>query len=316
MQQYNIMKYNSFITIAIFSFWTVASAAVADTKPTVLVTIKPLAMLVQGVVGDELAVSQLLPGNSSPHDYALKFSDVRAINEAALVVWVGPELESAFSKPLSGNRKEVLTLMSVPSLTWPSVSQAVEKEHGEHDTEHEHHSHHAHARDPHLWLNPVNGQKVAGAVAERLAELFPDKKKAFEENLRTFSVEIEAIDSQASRTLTPLRERGFVVTHDGYGHFVQHYGLKQLASTQVVAGRQQGAKHVAEMLALGGEVQCVFTEVQLNNKTAEQLASKLGVKTIELDPIGRDVHLNAKSYLTFMENLVGAFTQGLSGCKE
>jgi len=107
-----------------------------------------------------------------------------------------------------------------------------------------------------------------------------------------------------------------VVTHDGYGHFVQHYGLKQLASAQVVAGRQQGAKHVAEMLALGGQVQCVFTEVQLNNKTAEQLARKLGVKTSELDPIGRDVQLDENSYLTFMENLITAFTQGLTASGE
>lgn len=307
------MKKYTFLSIVIFSFWMAASAAIADTKPTVLVTIKPLAMLVQGVVGDELAVRQLLPGNISPHDYALKFSDVRAINEAALVVWVGPELESAFSKPLTGNRKEVLTLMSVPNLIWPSIPQAVEEVHGEHDSRHDHHSHPAHDRDPHIWLNPVNGQMVARAVAERLAELFPDKKKTFEDNLRRFSKEIEAIDSLAIRTLTPLRERGFVVTHDGYGHFVQHYGLKQLASTQVVAGRQQGAKHVAEMLALGGEVQCVFTEVQLNNKTAEQLASKLGVKTSELDPIGRDVPLDESSYLTFLENLITAFTRGLTG---
>lgn len=310
------MKKYTFLSIVIVSFWMVASAAMADTKATVLVTIKPLAMLVKGVVGDELTVQQLLPGNISPHDYALKFSDVRAINEAALVVWVGPELESAFSKPLTGSGKEVLTLMNLPGLIWPVISQAEEEEHGEHDAMHDHHSHSVHDRDPHLWLNPVNGQMVARAVAERLAELFPDKKGAFDENLSRFSKEIEALDGQARSALTPLRERGFVVTHDGYGHFVQHYGLKQLASAQVVAGRQQGAKHVAEMLALGEQVQCVFTEVQLNNKTAEQLARKLGVKTSELDPIGRDVQLDENSYLTFMENLITAFTQGLTGSGE
>lgn len=313
LQQYIIMKHNSFITIAIFSFWMAASAAMADTKPTVLVTIKPLAMLVQGVVGDELTVRQLLPGNISPHDYALKFSDVRAINEAALVVWVGPELESAFTKPLAGNRKAVLTLMSIPGITWPAVSQSVEEEHDEDHAGHDHHGHHAHARDPHLWLNPVNGQRAARAVAERLAELYPARRQIFETNLRRFVGEIEALDKQSRQTLKPLGDRGFVVTHDGYGHFVQHYGLKQLASAQVVAGRQQGAKHVAEMLALGGAVQCVFTEVQLNNKAAVQLAGKLGVETIELDPIGHDVPLSESSYLTFMENLVTAFTRGLAG---
>lgn len=306
------MKINSLINIAILSFCVLASAAIADAKPTVVVTIKPLAMLVQGVVGEELTVRQIMPGNLSPHDYALKFSDVRAINGAALVVWVGPELESAFTKPLAGAREDVLTLSNLPSISWPSVSPLDEAQDAQ-GAGQDHHNHQEHARDPHLWLNPMNAQRAARAVAERLSALFPAKEQLFKANLRRFAGEIEAFDTRTRLALKPLSKKGFVVTHDGYGHFVQHYGLQQLASTQVVAGRQQGARHAAEMLALGNKVQCVFTEAQLNNKAALQLAGKLGVEAIQLDPMGHDIPLSDSSYLIFMENLVTAFTRGLSG---
>lgn len=127
--------------------------SVAASKPVVLASIKPVAMLVKAVVGDELSVDVLLAANASPHDHALKFSDIRAIKSADLVVWVGPELEGVLVKPLSTvPTDEQLQLTDLTTLHWPDDAEG---EHHDHE-----HGHGAYTRDPHIWLNPKNSSSV------------------------------------------------------------------------------------------------------------------------------------------------------------
>lgn len=288
----------------------VATPVAADKMDTVVVTIKPLAMLVKAVAGEHQRVEVLLPGSVSPHDYALKLSDVRYVKNAALVIWVGPELETALGKVLSGEAPErVMSLAALDGMHWPSSGEAEpEESHGHHE--------HVHERDPHLWLNPQNGLFAARAIAARLSELFPQRKAEIMGNLRDFTRSLNDFDRQALKRLAPLQDQGFVVTHDGYGHFVQHYQLRQLASVQLAGGRHRGARHYAELMALGEQVACVLTEVQLNNKGAEQLADKLGAKTRRLDTMGQQIVLGQSSYLAFMGRVVDTFAECLTADPE
>jgi len=287
-----------------------ASWAAATTESEVVVTIKPLAMLVKAVVGDEMPVTVLMPANVSPHDYALRFSDVRALNEAALIVWVGPELESALRKPLAAARPEVLQLSALAEMQWP-VSASKDDEHKSVVGQGESHVDHEHSRDLHLWLSPENSRVAVKAVAARLAVLYPDKAALFETNLNVFLGALDSFDQRARQRLEPLGAKGFVVTHDGYGHFIQYYGLKQLAAVQLSSGHQRGARHFAHILEFGVQVGCVFTEPQMNSKAARQLASQLGVSTAVLDPMGQQITLNRESYLEFMEGIIDTFASCL-----
>src|SRR5690606_13314775 len=73
-------------------------AARADVK--VLASIKPLALIAEAVVQDKTQVDTLLPIQASPHDYALRASDMQRLHHADLVLWIGPELESFLQRPL------------------------------------------------------------------------------------------------------------------------------------------------------------------------------------------------------------------------
>lgn len=288
-----------------------ALAVSAAPEQEILVSIKPLAMLVQGVVGDTLPVKVLMPGNVSPHDFSLKFSDLRSLNQAGLVVWVGPELESPLRKPLAEEGGRVLQLSVLPELQWPAPDQE-EDDHLQAADEHHDHEDHHYGKDPHLWLNPANARVVARAIEGQLSQLFPVHAALFRGNLQQFLVALDDFDRRAEDHLAPLRNRGFVVTHDGYGHFVQYFGLQQLASIQLGSGQHQGARHYAEMLSLGQAVTCVFAEPQLNSKAAAHLATQLGAKLGELDPLGREIPLGESSYLAFMDDLVNRFSTCLT----
>lgn len=300
---------NLFVT-ALLALVILAFPSVATSKPVVLASIKPVAMLVKAVVGDELSVGVLLVANASPHDYALKFSDIRAIKSADLVVWIGPELEGVLVKPLSAVPiNEQLQLTDLKALHWPDNAE------GEHD-DHEH-GHGAYTRDPHIWLNPRNSSAMVMAIAEVLKEKYPEKSPLFDKNASELIYKIKELDSLIQNRIDLANVglthgRGFVVTHDGYGHFVDYYGLNQLATIQLAGGGVLGARHYGEIIAMGGRVACVFGEPQLNNKSSIKLASQLGANWAELDLMGSGITVTEESYLQFL----GRFTDTFLACLE
>lgn len=107
-----------FVTTALAAAGLLPAAALAEV-PKVVTTVKPLhslaAAVMQGVGEPEL----LLPPGASPHDYALKPSDARALDQADVVFWVGAPLEAFLTKPvqsLAGDAR-VVALASAPGLT-------------------------------------------------------------------------------------------------------------------------------------------------------------------------------------------------------
>lgn len=283
-----------------------ANRLIADEVPEVITTIKPLAAIAEAIAGESVAVRVLLPANISPHDYSLKFSDIRALRSAKLVIWVGPQFESVLQKPLAQRPDSQLQIAEINGLIWPpeQTEKASKHSHG--------HVHDGLTRDLHVWLNPMNGIVIARAIAAELTKKYPAKQAIFDQNLQAFTETITQLDSVNNQRLAGLRERGFIVMHDGYSHFVAHYGLTQLATMQLSGGVTQGIRHYGQMMALGHRVGCVFSEPQLNSESARQLAQQLGTKSAELDPLG--IHLDSvkEGYPALIEGIVDAFVSCLS----
>lgn len=68
--------------------------AQAAAEVNVVATIPAVHSIVSGVMGETGQPHLLIPGGASPHTYNLKPSDARALADADLVVWVGPQLEA------------------------------------------------------------------------------------------------------------------------------------------------------------------------------------------------------------------------------
>lgn len=68
----------------------------------VLTSIKPIQMITYELMLGTGTPDVLLPSGASPHDYALRPSDVKRIQQADLVIWFGQDLEPFMSKLLEG----------------------------------------------------------------------------------------------------------------------------------------------------------------------------------------------------------------------
>lgn len=134
-----------FITAALTAALAAPAAAVAEV-PRVVTTIKPVHSLAAAVMAGVGEPQMLLPPGASPHDYALKPSDARALDQAQVVFWIGAPLEGFFVKPVQSlaGKARVVALASAPDLVLlPTRSGGAWDEH-DHDHDHGHDHDHDH----------------------------------------------------------------------------------------------------------------------------------------------------------------------------
>ncbi|MGL5482341.1 MAG: metal ABC transporter solute-binding protein, Zn/Mn family, partial [Aeromonas veronii] len=170
----------------------------------VLTTIKTLGFIAAAITDGVSEPKVLLPTGASPHDFSLRPSDIRSINSADLVVWVGPELEGFMAKPLA-NHPHALALTQVEGM--PLFNYATQDshdshdhddhdhaahEHGDHDEGHE--GHHHEGVDPHIWLGPTQAKVIAKAIASELGKLDPANQARYDANLAAFDTKVDAKD--------------------------------------------------------------------------------------------------------------------------
>lgn len=69
---------------------------------------KPLGFIAAAIADGVTETQVLLPDGASEHDYSLRPSDVKRLQNADLVVWIGPEMEAFMDKStqsIAANKK-------------------------------------------------------------------------------------------------------------------------------------------------------------------------------------------------------------------
>ncbi len=126
---------------------TVLATTPLQAEPrSVVASILPIHSLVAGLVDGIHHAEVLLPASASPPGYAMRPSEARLLQEADLLVWVGPDLETFLERSLSEPRagRTVISLMEDLSLELlPTREGGVWEEHG-HDHGHGHAQGHDH----------------------------------------------------------------------------------------------------------------------------------------------------------------------------
>jgi zinc transport system substrate-binding protein len=270
----------------------------AYAKPLVLSSLKPLTLIAQEITGAIADVDTLLPVTASHHNYPLKMSDHARLQKADVILWVGPELESFLQKPLANlSRAKIITAYDLAGINWPAESVEV---HGHHHDEH----------DPHLWLDPRNAIVVAQALTATLAQIDATNAAQYRENLRLFVARLTALDQKLQVYLKPFAEVGFAVYHEGFGHFVGRYGLKQLDYVTFTPEQKPGAKHLHGLRKkLAKQGKCLFLEPYNDMQSARELAQELHLHLGTLDALGTE---GVTTYLQLLEQMGGAFSACLA----
>lgn len=292
--------------------------AIANEKPLIVSTIRPIHALTSAVVGDNADTLQLIPGYASPHHYSLKPSEIRRLNKADLVIRIDEHMETFLEKSMRNiDTKKVITLSSIKGLTLLSANHDHEDhdeaEHKDNSTDkHSHEGEHhddehktleADETDYHLWLNPKNAILMATHIKDRVISIDPSNRDNYETNTQQLIDSIKQTDNAIRESVAPIKEQPFLVMHDAWQYFTNYYELKQLGSITLQERLKPSAKAIldARKTIKQSNVRCIVTEQGFKLKTLRILTENISVNTTEIDPMGRQIKLSKQAYPALLD---------------
>jgi zinc transport system substrate-binding protein len=289
----------------------------------VVATIKPIHALVAGVMTGAGEPKLLIDGAGSPHTFALKPSDARALNQADVVFRVSDVLEPFMIKVLTALPKSVrvVTLEDAPGLTLHKMRAGATFEAHVHDHSpkgqqtkkadaHGHHEHDkaesaASTNDGHIWLDPANAKAITQYIASVLATEAPDHAARFKENAEAISRSLDQLDGELAQTLKPVAGRPYIVFHDAY-HYLEHrYGLTPAGAVTVSPEIAPSARRLSALRKKISALKavCVFAEPQFEPKLVRTITEGTSARTGTLDYLGASLQPGPDLYFNVLLSL-------------
>lgn len=304
-----------------------AVPCLADT-PRVVADIAPVhalaARVMQGVGEPEL----LLAPGVSPHGAALRPSQAHALQEAGLIIWIGPELAPWLNKavdalPASASELRLLGVKGTHLLEFAEDDghahghemesddhHNAEDGHDDHDG-HDEARHEHHGTDPHAWLDPRNGAVWMGAIAEELASLDPENAETYRANSVAGAAELGALEGELTEILAPLADVGFVTFHDAYRYFELRFGLQSLGTITPSDAVDPSPARLAELRGRleGRQTLCALAEPQFDDGLFAAIADGHDLRFAVIDPLGSTLKPGAALYPELLRGMAASMLE-------
>lgn len=230
----------------VFALCALWLTGIAQAELRVFATVPEWAALARELGGDRVKVYSATSAFQDPHRIEAKPSLLAQARQANLVVAAGADLEVGWL-PLvlrdSGNAAiqpgrpgYFEAAAGVDCLEVPSV---IDRAHGD-----------VHAAgNPHLHLDPHRVQKVADALAARLAEIDAPNAAAYQANLKAFSGKWQAAIVRWEREGAPLKGVGVLVHHASFTYLTHWLGMKELGTLEPKPGIEPTSGQLSGLLA-------------------------------------------------------------------
>ena len=292
--------------------------AASDLK--VVVSIKPFHSLVSSVMQGFSKPALLLNGNNAPHTYSFRPSAAVKLQNADLVFWGGENLEGFLAKPIhslaAGAR--VVSFEDTPGLILRPFRSV--KEWQELDPESKNDQDHVKKRkinrlpgnDPHIWLDPLNAQKITQYLVQILSEFDPENAQTYHSNGKKTILRLSDLNIQLETKMRSVSSKPYIVFHDAYQYFEKRYQLNPIASVIVSSGPSTSVGRLIDIRKKikTKNVLCIFTEPQFSPKLVQTVISGTAVKKGILDPIGTSISPGPEMYFTLLNNI----SHSISNC--
>jgi zinc transport system substrate-binding protein len=285
----------------------------AGAEPRIVTSFPLLQSLTAAIAGS--IPETLVKGGGSPHTYAMRPSDARALEHADLVIWIGPGYEGFLERPMAAlaGRARSLVLAQAPGVVARNARGG-----GVWDAHDHGHGHsHGHAKrgpeiDGHMFLDPANAQAFARAIGAALVELDPANAARYRANAAALEARLGALDAELGATLRPLAGRPFIVFHDSLQYLEARYGLTPAGSITVSPERRPSAQRLQRLrdrVARANAI-CVFAEPQFDAALARVVVEGTRARTGTLDYVGAEMAPGPELYFNVMRGLA----KDLSSC--
>ena len=264
------------------------NSPVENGKITISCLIAPIAWIAEKIGGERVIATPLVPDGQSVHAYHPTPQDLVKLQSANYYLQIGLPVEyKTISKLLADSNIKTV------DITTAIKRRQIEAKNSCEDCNHDHHNHetdeHEQYTDTHIWLSPPNNLKIAEAICKILVEADPGHREQYQQNLVSFTAEINEIDRNLRRLLAPFRGQTLLVYHPAFGYFADHYGMIQDAIE--TGGRSPTPKQLENLLnrVKTGNIKVILVQPQFSQHNARAIAQAAEVKVISVDPAHADI---------------------------
>jgi zinc/manganese transport system substrate-binding protein len=262
----------------------VLPAAPLRAAVNVVATTEDLAALTREVGGDRVKVEAIARGYQDPHFVEAKPSFILKLHAADLLVLVGREMEIGWLPPLiqqSRNAKiqvgakgylDASSTARILEIPTGQITRAMGDVHP--------------FGNPHYWLDPGNGRRIAKAVADKLSSMGPADADYFAGRYADFDRRLTEAEKRWESLIGPYRGLKVVTYHNSWPNFCERFGLTVVGYVEPRPGIPPSPSHTIELIQEMKRlsVKILLVEPYFDLKTPQSVARETGAKVLVLSP--------------------------------
>jgi zinc/manganese transport system substrate-binding protein len=277
---------SSAVAMAMALAWALAGspAGAAENKLKIITATTDLTSLAQEVGGDKVDVESIARGYQDPHFVEAKPSFLLKLRKADLLIVVGLELEIGWLPPLitqSSNPNiqvsangylDASRFAKILEIPTGQVTRAEGDVHPQ--------------GNPHYWLDPDNGLRVAKGIADKLSEMRPNDSAYFAQRYGDFEQRLKQADERWKAEMKPYAGRKIVTYHRSWPNFAEHFQLNVVGYVEPRPGIPPTPQHTVDLIAQmkRDNVKVIVVEPYFDLKTPNSVARETGGQVVVLLP--------------------------------
>jgi zinc/manganese transport system substrate-binding protein len=261
-----------------------AAPAQAQGKLNVVTTTEDLAAIAREIGGDRVTVEAIARGYQDPHFVEAKPSFILKLQRADVLIVVGRELEIGWLPPLvqqSRNGKiqpgadaYVDASLEAQILEIPTgqITRAMGDVHP--------------LGNPHYWLDPENGKRVAKEIADKFSQLRPNDRGTFQQRLADFTTRLDAAEKRWLAQMAPYKGTKVVTYHRSFPNFADRFGLDIIGYVEPRPGIPPSPQHTLDLIneMKRQNVKLILVEPYFDLKTPNAIARDTGGQVLVMPP--------------------------------
>jgi zinc/manganese transport system substrate-binding protein len=284
--------------------------AIASAQMKVVTTTEDLGSLTREIGGDKVAVTALAKGYQDPHFVDPKPSFILAVSRADLLIVVGRELEIGWLSPLltsSRNAKiqpgsngylDASANVKILEIPTGQITRAMGDVHP--------------SGNPHYWLEPGNGRRIAASIRDKLSQLSPNDKAYFAQRYAGFDQRLAAGEKRWDAAMAPYKGTKIATYHRSWPNFTDRFGLEVMGYVEPKPGIPPSPSHtielIEEMKRQGAKL--IVVEPYFDLKTPQAITNQIGGKVLVLAPSVGGAK-EAVDYIALFDYDIGLLTSAL-----
>ena len=293
----------------------IASACLgAPSKLNVVTATEDLSAIGQEIGGDKVNIESIARGYQDPHFVEPKPSFLLKLQKANMLAVVGLELEIGWLPPLitqSGNSKiqpgangyvdmsRYCQILEVPTGT---VTRAMGDVHP--------------LGNPHYWLDPENGRKIARAFKDKFSEMQPADSAFFAARLADFEKRLTDAEKGWDAKMAPFHGAKVVTYHRSFPNFCERFKIDVELYVEPKPGIPPTPSHTLEVIngMKRDNIKVILVEPYFDMRTPNSIAQQVGGTALVLPPSVGGVK-EIKTYFDLFDYDINLITTALSKYK-